>query len=220
MITVVLPVRDQGELVSVVLAALREEQEPIRTVVFDNGSERPTRAMLDACAAKGEIEIIEAAGMSLYQMWNAGWMLAETDDEVAFLNSDIDFHPGTMHHMAQALRDNPDLGAVCPDYNVRVADGPKVCGPIRVVTGSYRDGGLCGWCFMVRPEIDLRVDEEFEWWAGDDDLFRQIDARGYKLAILGGLAVDHVGEATARHYPDLEHAKGRDMVRLREKWGW
>lgn len=219
MITVVLPVRDQGDLLSVVMAAIEQESEPVRTLIFDNGSGFMTRALIDGYVGSKRAEVIDAEGMSLYAMWNAGWQMAGTDAEVAFLNSDIDFHPGTLHHMAEALRAYPKLGAVCPDYRVQMSDRPPTCGKLERVKGSYRHGGLCGWCFMVRGSLDLRVDESFEWWCGDDDLFFQVDAAGYELAILSDLALDHVGEASARHFPELDDAKDRDLRRVRAKWG-
>jgi GT2 family glycosyltransferase len=142
---------------------------------------------------------------------------------VAFLNSDLGLWPGSVGTMAEALRHNDDFGAVCPDYNRRVSDGALVIGArLRPVVGSYREGGLCGWCFMVRGELrethGLRIDEEYEWYCGDDDLFAQIETAGYRLGVIEGLPLDHVGSATARHYPELEPAKGRDFQRFFKKW--
>lgn len=234
---VVIPVKDEPNLACNVIATAAKEPDTC-VWVFDNGSSNDTRTALEEFECE-TVGIHEAAGMGLYQMWDAAWSLAHLQAQgvsrnvepynIAFLNSDIDFASGTLQVLAAALRQAPmNLGCVCPDYNVRVGslseskawESWSSC--IKRVTGSYRHGGICGWCFMVQGELygeGVRLDTSYEWWGGDDDLFFQIERAGYSLGIVTGLPLDHVGEATARHHPWTHEAKERDMARLRDRWG-
>lgn len=228
MITVVLPVLDQPELTANVLARLAgEPPQRVRVVMCDNGSDRPTREVLERAAGPGRI-LVDTRGLGLYAMWRFGWRTAAAaahdagarEWEVAFLNTDVDFLPGTITQMREALRAHK-LGACCPDYERRVIEGRDVQ-EVRPTRGSYRDGGLAGWCFMLRGELadqGLDIDVEYEWWCGDDDVFAQVERLGWELGIIGGLPLDHVGEATARHHDWTEKAKGRDILRFERKWG-
>lgn len=229
---VVIPVKDEPNLACNVIATAAKEPDTC-VWVFDNGSTADTRTALDEFECE-TVGIHEAAGMGLYQMWDAAWSLAHLQANgepynIAFLNSDVDFASGTLAVLSAALRQAPmNLACVCPDYNVRVGnlseskawESWSSC--IKLVKGSYRHGGICGWCFMVRGELygeGVRLDTSYEIWAGDDDLFFQIERAGYCLGIVTGLPLDHVGSATLRHYPELAARKGADMEKLRAKWG-
>lgn len=226
--TVVLPVRDRGDLADVVLRDLHAERiEQTEVFVMDNGSGPETVAVLEAHRRAGTT-VMDAAGLTLAQMWRVGWEaaamtardLGQRRWEVAFVNSDVHFLPGTITQMREVLR-SEGLGAVCPDYARRTIEG-RTEWKARPATGSYRHGGLCGWCFMLAGELHadgLEVDTRYEIWCGDDDLFFQVEALGQGLAVVEGLPLDHVGGATVAMFPELEEAKGRDMDRLREKWG-
>lgn len=225
----VIPVRDQANLACNVIALAAKEAN---VFVFDNGSTADTRVALEEFEC-GNVGIHDAAGKGLYQMWDEAWTLAhiQTNGEpynIAFLNSDIDFVTGTLGVLATVMRDDSlKLGCVCPDYELRVAGtvGLHPCeswsSRVKRVTGSYRHRGVSGWCFMVRGELfpDVEVDTSYEIWAGDDDLFFQIERAGYALGVVQGLPLDHVGSATLRNFPELEARRGSDMEKLRAKWG-
>jgi GT2 family glycosyltransferase len=230
MIYAVIPVKDEAALAcNVVALAIRERDVYVR--VCDNDSTESTRSALKEFGSE-RCEVIDAAGKGLYQMWDEAWSAAHQQSagepyEIAFLNSDIDFLPCTLAAMRYLLR-REGFDAVCPNYQRRVSEGTgvfpehTVAVGVHTVHGSYRHGGLAGWCFMVRGELrdrGIKVDTSFRWWAGDDDLFFQIEEAGGKLGIIEALPLDHIGEATARHYPWTETAKARDMARLRTKWG-
>jgi hypothetical protein len=225
---VMMPMKDEGELAARVLTRLRgEPRERVQVVVCDNGSGSQARDQVEPFLGPGCVRL-EMPDLGLYGMWHVIWetaartaeQLEQSEWEVAFLNSDIDLLPGSIMQMREALREH-DLGAIAPDYNRRCFEGREVPG-IRQVKGSYRHGGMPGWCFMLRGELynqGLRIDRDFEWWCGDDDVFFQVEQLGWPLGILEGLPVDHVGEATARHHDWTELAKARDMKRLEAKWG-
>lgn len=223
---VVLPVRDEPDYTRSILRLLRDEEFD-RALVLDNGSVSATKAVLAAAATlDNRLVVIDAAGMRIYAMWNLGARLAwafvggpDLTHDVAFLNNDIRFGRGTLATLSHVLRQE-ELGVVCPDYQ-RALDRPGIPSTERV-SGTYRHGGIAGWCFMVRGEVMAEfggVDESFEWWAGDDDLIFSIEKAGWPVAIVRGLPLEHDGEATVRHHPTFHAAKKRDLERCLAKWG-
>ncbi len=199
--------------------------------ILDNSDE--DRSKYPHWGLGDRLKVIPCEGLTIYQMWNLAWMQAlessfeqEEAQEVnlAILNDDISIAPfpflATMRHW---LRDNPETAAVCPDYGRRVAQGFYASNAAETVSGSFKDGGLCGWAFMFKAEWHIThdvplVDEQFEWWCGDDDLFRQLGMKG-KLRRIPGLPLDHVGGLSEVQRPELQLAKGRDIERFVAKYG-
>jgi hypothetical protein len=127
--------------------------------------------------------------------------------------------------LRHALRSNDSIWAVYPDYRVdaTTTELPSVI-PLDLTPtkGTYQHGGMCGWAFMLRGEAPIPpVDEQFEWWYGDDDLVRNITTRGKKVCRVNGLGLNHVNEATANNGDNewTHGAKSRDSKRFKEKWG-
>lgn len=210
MIAAVMPVRGRVDLTEAMLGRLAGE-EIERILILDN-DEHGTAGQF----AGEKVHVVGAAGLNIHQMWNRGWDLAAGASAVWFVNNDIDFCPGTARMLADVLEWAP-IEVVYPDYDRRVADG-IVAGHIRATAGTYRVGGLCGWCFMVREDLSCRFDEQFGWWYGDDDFVRQIEAGGGRVGRLEGVPVDHLQEATAQDYPHLHEQKQRDAERYAAKW--
>jgi hypothetical protein len=77
---------------------------------------------------------------------------------------------------------------------------------------------MTGWAFMLRGEIGLRFDEQFEWWYSDSDMEKQVRAAG-KLVV-------SVGDCDAIHLDPLRSSleSGRmataksDEARFAAKW--
>ncbi len=215
---VVLPVRDHLGMTRAVIEDLRAQGGCERIRVYDNGSGPAT---VDWLASQRDLEAVDAAGWPLYAMWNDGVRRAMAGTpvcDVAILNNDLRLGPAFLRSLSTALRSRPDLWAVCPAY-----DG-HTNGAVDLVTGTYKDGGLAGFAFMVRGEVFDRVgfDEDFHWWFGDDDLVAQIHDRGGLVAIARTTWVEHVngGSQTMLDrvpgiWPDLI----ADYERMLAKWG-
>ena len=201
--------------------------------LFDNGS-RPEsieqiRESVTVDLAEANIELLRRPNAGIYEMWNEGWSAACSDVEgpvnVAILNNDIVIpEVGFLDTLRHALRCEPDIWAVYPDYRMDVRKHPQGRLPIILTPtrGTYQHGGMCGWAFMIRGEAPLpRIDERFEWWYGDDDLVRNITARGKKVCRVNGLPLNHRNEATANNGENewTHGAKSRDTKRFKEKWG-
>lgn len=173
---------------------------------------------LDDMPASDRLYIALTDGPSIYPGWNTAIRSgALVNAWLAILNDDIAFMArNTVSQTAQLLCDYPQYVVMGFDYtNTRPADPLEP----RRVHGSYRMGGIGGFAFMVDTSRCPEVDEQFEWWGGDDDLFFQVEDGGGRLGIATGLTVSHVAETTASKHAWTFDARDRDRERLRAKWG-
>lgn len=220
-LTVAVPVRDQLQFTRALVSQLQDSQPGWdRCWIYDHGSGSDTVAFCDQLAEDDpRFERVDAAGWPFYRMWNDAWQRTylDTDGYLALLNNDIQLSAGALRTLAEVLDTRPDLWVVCPDYR------PGVRGAsVQEVRGSYRDHGICGWAFVLRADAHRRgvpfIDETFQWWCGDDDLFAQVEAHGGKLAIVTAARVEHVNEGTARHHPEIHAIKQADLARFAAKY--
>jgi GT2 family glycosyltransferase len=217
---VVIPVRDQLDLTRRLVEDLDAQGGHEAIFVFDNGSTDGTGAWLADQAGRGVVEAFDAEGLTLHQMWSAGIREARARSracDIAVLNNDLVIGPDFCRRLAAALRSDPDLVAVSPNYDGRPLEG------VAYVTSTFKNGGLAGFAFMVRGEAfdHLAIDERLRWWYGDDDLVAQIVAAGKRAGITGATTVCHVGGGSqtityTREVVDhLEH----DLLHMLAKWG-
>ena len=101
---------------------------------------------------------------------------------------------------------DPDPAFGKPQYNIPVV-------------GSYREGGITGFAFVVRPVPGIRFDESFHWWGGDDDIVYQYRQAGYHAIKMVGRAVLHWASTTSNARPEVLSGIGEDRQRLLDKWG-
>jgi hypothetical protein len=204
-----------------------------RVYVFDNGGAPPhageAGALFETLATQHgtRLQVIDAAGCNIHQMWNLGWQMALQDfgDEVliAFLNNDIVFRPGTLEVLARAVLRN-EVWATYPDPDCRVADGVRLSGATRATRGSKRHGGMTGHCFLIKGGIHTLgglalFDERYRSWYGDDDFVFRVERCGYQIHRVIGLPCDHLNEATMQHRPDLIALRGADRELFVALWG-
>lgn len=219
-VSVVIPVKDNLGLTADLIEQLVEQDGHDEILVFDNGSSSQTAEWLKRRESRGILRYIEAAGRSLYQMWNEGATMARRRDPqacIAFLNNDLRLGPHFLGRLEDAFRHDPALWAISPDTNGHQVDA------VRYVSSTFKGGGLTGFAFVVRGEVFDRVsfDERFEWWFGDDDFVAQIRALSGRVGVVGDATVEHIGggSQTVRYTKHVLAAIERDRRRMWEKWG-
>lgn len=162
---------------------------------------------------------------SIYAGWNfginygrasSGASRTSTGHIVALLNDDLELAPGALEAAARMMLDERDAVVVGLDYR---ADSPELPSGLLNVQGTYRHGGVHGCALLVDAKRTQLVDEQFEWWYGDDDLVFSVMADGCGVYLAEGCRVRHQGEATASNHPWTHEAKIRDRERFVEKWG-
>lgn len=232
---VIIPTRDHWRHAVTLACQVIREPGVAFVMIYDNNAE-PTVPQIDTretwiedgdeiTTGAGSLTILHEPDMGIYEMWNSGWAFAAGlgyPVNVAILNDDITILPGTLERMTTELRATNNTWLVSANYDRRVNEGFADLGA-RVVRGTYRNGGVCGWCFMLRGELLHNplppIDTQFEWWCGDDDLCAQINLAGGDTAIVLGCPVDHEGTATGKLYPELDAIGWADMDRLTKKYG-
>lgn len=218
---IVIPVRDQVQITMQMVHQLKTQPGWDKCWIFDNGSVDNTWEYLKGIHSEDERFFpVLASGLGIYDMWDQGFRVAKNEgaDYVAILNNDLTLFPGTFTLLNYFLTLNHGAWISYPDYNATKAhDSPYT----RVTSGTYRLGGMSGFCFMLKADkIDWEplIDPIFKWWGGDDDIAFEIERRGGTQIRVLGLPVGHMMEGTARHH-DLGAQKGADLANVLKKWG-
>lgn len=217
---IVIPVRDQLHITQSIVEQITQQSGWDKCWIFDNGSVDTTWNYLTGLNGKDlRFWPTKSAGLGIYDMWDAGFNLAKKEgaDYVAILNNDLNLFPSTFERLNYAMDSSPEAWIVYPDYNATF----EATNYTRVTAGTYRHGGMSGFCFMLRTapiNWDPLVDSRFKWWGGDDDIAFEVERRGGQQIRVMGLPVQHLNEGTARHH-DLGIQKDLDMQSIFDKWG-
>lgn len=217
---IVIPVRDQLYLTQSIVEQLKGQIGWDKCWIFDNGSVDDTwNFLMNTANADPRFHPVMATGSGIYEMWESGFRLANHDkaDYIAIFNNDIILSPNTIQILKNALAFNKGACIAYPDYN---ATSEGVIN-YRETHGTYRHGGMSGFCFMLRAacvDWEPLVDPKFQWYGGDDDIAFEVEKRGGRQVRVLGLPVGHIHEGTARHH-DLGAQKAADMAYIFQKWG-
>lgn len=194
-------------------------------VIVDNAStpQVNARALYDASDWNLNITVIRDAEQppNLSRLWNVGLnavkitmdLIGEDIYDVAIFNDDAVLPDDWWNHVSRNMRFS-SAAAACRPVNSHVLGGP--------VMKTEPDGDigrrLCGWAFMMRGELGLRVDERFRWWWGDTDLDWQARKAGGMLLVPGDpVGNTHENQSTVGA---LAEQAGQDRQTFIEKWGW
>ena len=217
---VVIPMKDHLELTRSILDQLRQQGGYAGVFVYDNGSGPEAAAWLASVAGRDGIELVEAGGWGIYDMWQDGVDRARRrmpDTDIAILNNDLVIGPDFLGSLSRALHSDSKLWAVSPRYDGRAITG------VEYVTGTFKACGLAGFAFIVRGGAfdHVAFDRGFRLWFGDDDLVAQIEALGHKVGITAATWVEHVGggSQTLRRQRNVWEKLLRDHDRMVAKWG-
>jgi len=232
-----IPTRDHHPLTRSLVNKLLADGEVDKIVVYDNETRNKNGLRyLDRIRGHDRIEVKYWHGDGvIYEMWNDGWQTAldiaeETGltVDLTTMNNDIDVPPGVIGHLSRALRaeTTPDgVWITYPDYKRKLSQGVDITA-IRPTCGTFRKGGMCGFCYMIKPEKHLTdgwpfIDLQFRWLAGDGDLCSTMQERGATAARVVGLPMDFQIRATshdARNKQWVSVFRRQDMRRSRVKW--
>lgn len=217
-ITAIIPTRYENPYLKPILETL-EQDSVSKILLLDNGLSEQEKSNYWKFP---KLSIIPCHGLSIYNMWNIGIDLAieafGTDSYTAVLNDDIALYPDTMRYLAEALEKDDLLTAVSPDYSRRINGG---LGDLQVqyVTSTFGHNGLGCFAFMIKNNWNIRLDELFGWWYGDDDMVKQILASGKKVGKLLGLPVEHnQGTSYLHRSEELNEQISRDRVYFNSKY--
>lgn len=177
---------------------LRVDIEIEQIIILDNGVQYPR--------VKNSKELwLNCKNMNIYQMWNEAWKMLKFQHNpnekfnILFLNDDIEFDSHLVSIMAKALRQQDDLAVVFPDANARTrtVQWNDTAYQMEYTDTTGGAGGMTGYCFMMKGELDIPyIDENLKLYWGDDDLVKQVIKAGFKIARVVGLPILHAGSYT------------------------
>jgi len=78
---------------------------------------------------------------------------------------------------------------------------------------------LTGYCFMMRGERGLRLDEDLVWWYGDDDLDWRARTNGGSYLVPGCPVEHRAPNGSMLGRPELHVQAGKDRETFIRKWG-
>lgn len=221
---VIIPVKDQLKMTKNLVRQLHDQGGHDGILILDNGSNPETRKWL---GKQTFAKVIDCAGMGIHEMWNTGieWALSRHPrSNIAFLNNDIIIGDKFIESLADKLRTDPQMAAICPNYDQREA--PEEVMQLHGICADRYDGtgGLAGFAFMVKSEWfqeGWRFPEECRWWFGDNDLTLSIDmAQGwYGMAL--ETTVEHIdgGSKTGDwHDPVMQQQLAQDKAAFMRRW--
>jgi len=213
---VVTPFKNEVEMTIKYINLLKNEKFD-QAIMYDNGSrEEVIRDIRNFIPDDPRFTIVDASGWKLHQMWNHAWSEAVSKFDIfniAFFNNDIEWSEPLVEKMSELLRSQDQVGCVYPDHGYFNTDAKFVLTP---TTGTKKDGGMCGFCFMLRGELAPDempyVDENLIWWFGDDHVEMNVRKANYYVCRINGLHITHIEEATAANGENtwVEEAKRKD----------
>jgi GT2 family glycosyltransferase len=197
------------------LRALEPEVDQIG--VWHNGGSMAFEGMQMLVRTPVEVKVHDAQDWGFFRMWNDGarWARERGADVMLVLNNDIEWPPGALRALAEALQNaSPDVAAASPDPASDFHPGELI--DIEAFP-AYR--GLMGWCFAIRPSMWQFIDERYHVWWGDDELGRMLTAAGWRCVRAKGVPVQHpVNETTMRHREALWEMRAADEALYNSKW--
>jgi hypothetical protein len=164
----------------------------------------------------------ECPDMNIHQVWNFGMDYAAGYGAgwAAILNDDVRLMRGAI----PVALDLVDMHPHSDEIVLVGLDSDHVSGTpnLRPAVGSFREHGVPGFAYLIRLDAQLRYDDRFVWWGGDDDLvWRALTGSPHAAQVAEGCWVHHPagGNTTGRHYPELGEAIAGDRQLLLDKWG-
>lgn len=78
---------------------------------------------------------------------------------------------------------------------------------------------MTGWCWLLDLSSDVRPDEAYRWWYGDEDIVKQCDASGRPSVGVEAGVIHRHGNETTEASPGLQALALADLRTYRRKWG-
>lgn len=153
---------------------------------------------------------------NISRMWNMGLAYAASHSrhepyQVAIINDDAVVPPGWFDNIADYMTKMQAVAGSVDQFGSGITHTFWAAEPIDL------QQRMSGFAFILDGRVNLRLDEQFQWWYGDDDLeWRAREAGG--VVRVPGPPVEHrhPGESTVGRMAVIA---GEDRQRFIDKWG-
>lgn len=183
--------------------------------VFDNGHERPL-------SLPEQVRVVDTRGAPIYGQWNMAWATARHEGfrALCLLNDDITVLPGTIAMLSEAIGLDASVGVTYPDKYTALSAGLPKRIELDVVRHPAPKRTLTGFAFTARTLLFPKppFDDRFHWWCGDDAFDKRVRTKGYGVARVVGLPIEHASDSESNGWarrPELRKLAEQDLARWR-----
>lgn len=157
---------------------------------------------------------------NIQEFWNIGIYLAKStafsrnypEYDVVILNDDVRCPPNLVETLSSEMRKTSAVLAY-PDQFCERTELHTVPEPIDLTAR------ITGYAYMLRGESGIRLDEEFVWWYGDDDLDWRAREMGGSLMVAGCKVEHRAPNVQTNSRPELLAQTAVDRQTFINKWG-
>ena len=133
--------------------------------------------------------------VNIQRWWNRGIDIARTfgADYIAVLNDDVKLKNNPINKIANKMRDTKSIvGYPVPNIGI-------------------------GYCWVLDIKSNIRADENFRWWYGDDDIKRKAELQGEIIYVPAEVEHLHPNHLTSAN-EDLMKLTVADKEYFEKKW--
>ena len=133
--------------------------------------------------------------VNIHRWWNRGIDIARTfgADYIAVLNDDVKLKNNPINKIANKMRDTKSIvGYPVPNIGI-------------------------GYCWVLDIKSNIRADENFRWWYGDDDIRRKAELQGEIIYVPAEVEHLHPNHLTSAN-EDLMKLTVADKEYFEKKW--
>lgn len=231
---IIIPIWNQPVLTRRCLDSVRATTQDYRLILVDNGSEAPTRQLLDetAQADPHRVQIIRnAENLGFIKAVNQG-LRASTAPSVCLLNNDTVTTPGWLKEMIRVTEQDPAIGLVNPSSNTLgyrpaqpTPDGILAYAETLAASrGQTREIAMAvGFCLLIKRAVVEAIgllDERYGMGNFEDaDFSLRAQAAGYRSVQAVGAYVYHEEKASFKHQAGWQTAFQANQRLFAQEWG-
>lgn len=200
--------------------------------LFDGGEDATQHWASRRSETDQRLRWFDTRGERIYDLWNRAIMKnAEEPTNVAILNSDIRLPLNGIGTMCELMRRGGyQIATVDPwrpalysqhhrAWNYPLHEITKTVEPCAVESPPEY---VVGWAFVVASEFwaeqNYAIHPGFQWWYGDDDLFRRTALRGGRICRCVGIGSDHIGSASDHSNSNKQKKIDADTMLFSKLW--
>ena len=229
---IVIPIWNQPGLTKRCLESVAAcTREPVRLILVDNGSDAPTRELLERFRAEGKIpaELLRnERNLGFIKAVNQG-IRAGKAPWICLLNNDTVVTGGWLSEMIHVAKSDPGIGLVNPTSNC-LGHPTQGRTPEEIARQLAEKHGQSvpmstgvGFCLLASRELFNRIgllDEQFGMGNfDDDDLTLRARQAGRRPVRALAAYVHHKEKASFKNLPGWKKAFDENRKRFEKKWG-
>ena len=178
-----------------VVADILAQTYPFLVTIYDQNSCEPGTKEYLASLSDPRLEVVQnTAHVDLNRLWNQHYHNS-TLPYLCFLNNDVRIDTNFVADTISVFDAEPSVGCVIhttnhPDY--------RTSGPLNYKV--LEQPAIQGWDFTLRAEAYTKIPDDLKTFGGDDFLFANLYANGWRTAVVLSSPVVHYYAKSRKYY--------------------